>query len=245
MTADAALAMNAGSTAPIGKLRAAIEILVTVLALPAALVATASVFGVRASPLGVFVPVFVAWLFMRRRGESWGAFGFARPVSWRSAARWGVLGTVLAFAASSAILLVVTRLGLGVPDISLLVGILEGDLFNYILWMVLVVWGSAAFGEELLARGFLLNRFHAIFGATGRPWLWAAIAQAGLFGMFHFYQGLVGMVSVTVVALVLAFVYLRTGRNLAAPIITHGVIDSVGVTLIYLGISPFAGFGGS
>jgi membrane protease YdiL (CAAX protease family) len=38
--------------------------------------------------------------------------------------------------------------------------------------------------------------------------------------------------------LLLGIMYLRTGRNLAVPIVAHGIQDSIDVILIFLGKYP-------
>lgn len=48
-------------------------------------------------------------------------------------------------------------------------------------------------------------------------------------------QGPTGVANIFVLALVFGAVYLRSGRNLWPLIAAHGIIDTVGITLIYLG----------
>lgn len=58
----------------------------------------------------------------------------------------------------------------------------------YLFYATLVSWGTAAFGEELIVRGFILDRLIKIIGSTAlAPSLLAICFQAGLFGAFHFH----------------------------------------------------------
>ena len=67
------------------------------------------------------------------------------------------------------------------------------------LWMLIPVsWGSAAFGDELLVRGFMQYRLTGIMGVRA-----AVVLQALIFALAHFYQGLAGMINVFFVGLIL------------------------------------------
>ena len=82
-----------------------------------------------------------------------------------------------------------------------------------------------------------------MFWAGATPWLAAlgllSVWWRGLaFGAVHVYQGLSGMVATGLTGLVLAGVYVGTGRNLWAASATHGVLDTAGFVLIYLGLYP-------
>ena len=127
------------------------------------------------------------------------------------------------------------RLGVQSLDLSSLKEIIQGNRLVYLQFMILVVWDSAAVGEELFARGFLLNRLERAFAGVRGAWLFAAIVQALVFGSLHFYQGPVGVASSAMIGFLMAMLFLVTGRNLWAPILAHGLIDSYAVTMIYLG----------
>ncbi|HJT45785.1 MAG TPA: CPBP family intramembrane glutamic endopeptidase [Chthoniobacterales bacterium] len=110
-------------------------------------------------------------------------------------------------------------------------------------WKLLIIgivlsWTLAAFGEETVYRGYLTNRVAGIFGESKAAWITAAILITLLFGLAHFPQGPTGVIENVVDGAVLAALYFATGRNLWAPIIAHGIQDTVDVVLIYLGIYP-------
>jgi membrane protease YdiL (CAAX protease family) len=127
------------------------------------------------------------------------------------------------------------RLGAPPVDVDLVADFIEGDLGNYLLFLIPIGWGTAAFGEELLVRGFLLARFSALVGTA-----WGVVLQAGLFTLGHAYQGVTGMVNIFAVGLILGVVTLRAGGNLWPAIVAHGLIDTLGLTLIYLGYAGMA-----
>ena len=48
-------------------------------------------------------------------------------------------------------------------------------------------------GEELLMRGFVLNRLADVFGRSRMGWSVAVLIHAMFFGLLHVYQGVPGV----------------------------------------------------
>jgi membrane protease YdiL (CAAX protease family) len=89
-----------------------------------------------------------------------------------------------------------------------------------------VSWGSAAFGEELLARGFILDRLAKVIGGRQSPAFVAAVfLQAAIFGAFHMYQGIGGAIVTAAAGLVLGLVWLFGRHNLWPSVLLHGLVD--------------------
>ncbi len=225
------------------RLRAFVEAIGVMLFLPVA----TTIVAVVATITGLFNPIFAAtgtwlagilcWFLLKREDISWHDLGFKMPDNIGKSVLFGIGAMISSFVIIAVVISGIRAAGLPLPDTSLF-GFLEGNTAIYIPFMILIVWGSAAIGEELLARGFLLNRFEIVFKNVQKPWLLAAVAQAVLFGLAHFYQGPSGIIITGIVGFVLALTYQFTGRNLIAPIIAHGLIDTVSITSIYLGAAP-------
>jgi uncharacterized protein len=66
----------------------------------------------------------------------------------------------------------------------------------------------------------------------------AVLFSAVLFGVSHISQGLSGVLSNFVGALVYGALYLLAGRNLWVPILVHGLEDTIAFLLIFLGRYP-------
>jgi len=98
-----------------------------------------------------------------------------------------------------------------------------------------VIWGFAAFGEEIAYRGYLLNRGAESVSGTKPAWWAAVLVSAVLFGFGHYYKGPSGVVDSTFAGLVLGTVYLLSGRNLWTAVLAHGFIDTAGLIGVYLG----------
>lgn len=190
-----------------------------------------------AVPAQMLILFVLATVLLRRRGERWRSIGLARPHSWRRVAGLVVAGYLGVICLNALlVLLVFPRLGIAPPAFGAL-GVLKGHPWVYVSWLLLA-WSSAALGEELQFRGFLWSRLERLFGG-GPAAAWATlIAQAGLFGLGHVYQGLGGVLATTCAGLVLGAIFLAGRRNLVACMVLHGVIDTVSLTALFLGLVP-------
>lgn len=80
---------------------------------------------------------------------------------------------------------------------------------------------TTGYCEELFFRSYLLRRL----GQAGLRPIWAAIASALLFGLGHGYQGLVGLVSGSLLGLYFAWRWYDS-KNLHEIAIGHGLFDA-------------------
>ncbi|HUE40624.1 MAG TPA: type II CAAX endopeptidase family protein [Chthoniobacterales bacterium] len=103
---------------------------------------------------------------------------------------------------------------------------------------IILAWILAAFGEETVYRGYLLNRCADLLGRSTVAWTASAVLITLLFGLAHFPQGPTGIIENVIDGAILAAMYFATGRNLWVPIVAHGIQDTVDVLLIYLGWYP-------
>ena len=114
---------------------------------------------------------------------------------------------------------------------------LAGNLPQF-LWVMPLVWVFAAFGEEFLYRGFILENVRRILGAGNAAMVAAIIVQAVLFGAGHAYQGPVGMIPIGVGGIVYGLLYWAGGRRLWPLILGHGIVDTIGFTIMFKGGTP-------
>ena len=185
------------------------------------------------------VPILFAlfWISFRLREGSWGVASFRRPKSWPKTVILGVLGALVLQAGSQFVVEPVAQYFWHQPE--QVPSLLSGPALGWrgALRSLLIVWTFAAVGEETGYRGYLLTRI-ADLGNRSRPaYLAALIGAAVLFGFGHFYKGPTGVVDSTYSGLVLGGVYLLAGRNLWAPILTHGISDTFAVVMVWLGLA--------
>ena len=192
--------------------------------------------------LGMWGAVLAGGLLLWRSGRSWREIGLRRPESWRTTFGWTAAILVVAFAGTWLLGMLIQSFTDWPPlDVGYIREEIEGNFVAFALWMVLVVWGSAAFGEELFFRGFMLDRLSFAFGPNRAGIAIAIILQAAQFGALHAIQGTAGIVITAWVGLVMAVAYFASGRNLWAPILAHGITDTISLTLMYFG-TPLPGY---
>ena len=180
---------------------------------------------------------FLAWASLRLRGMSWREVGFERPRSWGRA-----FGVGIAVGLAMEVLeLFVTQPLLArwigkMPNLSDFAD-LVGNVKLLLIYLALV-WVLGAVGEELVYRGYLMNRIAGLFRNTRAAWTVSLVAVSVAFGCAHLDQGSTGMVENILNGLLLGGLYLACGRNLAVPVIAHAFSDTLDFLLIYLGKYP-------
>lgn len=110
---------------------------------------------------------------------------------------------------------------------------IRGNVLNYLLFL-LIMWVLAAFGEEFLYRGYMTKRLANIFGNAKSGWAAAIIISSAVFGFAHLYQGIVGVITTGFVAIIFGVIFYRNQHNLWVGILTHGIYDVFGITLVFL-----------
>jgi membrane protease YdiL (CAAX protease family) len=184
----------------------------------------------------VYAFVFVlASLFLRRIGLK--GIGLSRPKGWKKAGVIGFgAGVGLQFLSLYVIEPILAKLTGQLPDLSQF-SALKGNTQFLLMWLA-ISWTVAAVGEEVVYRGYFMNRVTDLIGKTQAAWVLSLFFGAILFGSIHYYQGLSGMLSTGISGLAFGILYLTTGRNLWAPIFAHGIYDTVGFLLIFFGKYP-------
>ncbi len=161
--------LDSAGVRPLSGTRAALELAaVVVLVLVGSILGSLTRQLALASILGMALPLIAATLFLYRQGLGWRALGFGRRMPfWRfSALAVGIAAGAL-FLTGFVLGPVLRSLGAPPANPDVLVHSIEGNTFNYLVFLFPVTWGSAAFGEELLMRGFVFHRFSALAGPPG------------------------------------------------------------------------------
>jgi hypothetical protein len=188
----------------------------------------------RIVPNEVVILCVLGLISARVRNGGIAALGFRRPASWVR-----IVQIALAAAALRIVLgeFVIDPLAeLFWPPAAAPEGAsqITGNLKNAAL-AFLIVWGFAAFGEEIAYRGYLLNRAADMGGGSAAAYWIAMFVVAVLFGFGHAYKGPAGIVDSGIAGLILGAAYLVSGRTLWACILAHGFIDSFAVVMAYFG----------
>jgi len=185
----------------------------------------------------VFVGVIASSWRLYASHSNWWDLGLRAPGSWL---RTILLAIALLAASQLAVFLIVGPIARAAHwpamDVSRFAG-MHGNWQALLGWL-LVAWTSAAIGEELLFRGFLLSQLQVLLGSTRIAAVAAIVAQAVCFGVAHGYLGPRGVATALVVGLLYGGVYVATGRNLLVLMLAHGLTDSLSLIAIYAGAVP-------
>ncbi len=179
----------------------------------------------------------VCWLSLRIRGLRWRDVGLARfrswPVTLGLGAAIGIGMELLQLFVTQPLLVSVTKTA---PDLSFFRRLVGNP--KLLVVMLLLVWILAAFGEELVYRGFVLNRLADLGRGTKAAWVASLLFMSIAFGFHHYQQGITGIIDEGLMGFLLGLGYLACDRKLAVPIVAHGVQDTVDMVLLYLGKYP-------
>lgn len=196
-----------------------------------------SVIG--AGSIAMWCGIFIATFFMKKQNITWKSRGFNLPAdgkNWFKAIGIAMLVVVIVLAFMAAVVPIISSvLDVTIPKSST-------DRFEFLLgnpvylavYLLVVIWIGAAVGEELLMRGFLLNNLISLFGERKAGVISAVVLHATIFGMLHISQGIPGIISTGIVAVIFALVYLYIGRKLFPLIIAHGLINSLALIGYYV-----------
>lgn len=189
-----------------------------------------------AGPISLLILLSGMTVYFRFKGLNWSQFGLIKLPGLKSWL-WLLPQVLLAFVAILATGVLTSKIGSALgfevmgeqPEgINERWGqVAEGSLPHYLLWIGLSIF-SAGFGEEMLFRGYFINRINDGLGksliATGL----AILLPALLFGYGHmYYQGLRGLITTGMIGLTLGLLYVLYKRNLWPLIIAHAVVDSL------------------
>lgn len=179
----------------------------------------------------------LGWISIRLRGMRWRDVGLSVPTKWRSLVLIGVAAGVtmelFELFATQPLLVALTGKYPDLSDFRQLVG-----NFPMLLLVVAASWILAGLGEEAAWRGYILNRVADLFGQNRLGWGISIGIVSVVFGLAHSYQDITGIIENSLAGALLALLYLACGRNLIAPIIAHGVTDTVDSIIVYFGHYP-------
>jgi len=179
----------------------------------------------------------LGWASLRLRGMRWKDVGFAPPRRWGKAVLVGIAVGVCMETFELFVTQPLLARWLGkMPDLSDFAAMV-GNLKVFLIYLVLV-WTLGAVGEEIVYRGYLMNRVAKVLHETKAAWLLSLILVSIVFGCGHLDQGATGMIENVWNGLLLGALYLACGRNLAVPVIAHAMSDTLDFVLIYLGKYP-------
>jgi membrane protease YdiL (CAAX protease family) len=181
--------------------------------------------------------LLLVWQGLRLRGEGWAHFGLRFGRTSRQSVARAVLLSFAVFVGGLTAYLIggwVAQLWPSVPA--------EADLSRYdflqgnlpmLLLSLLGVYVVSSFGEEVVYRGFLINRIAELKRNGHHMQVFALLGSSLLFGLAHWDWGLAGVVQTGFFGLGLGIAYLLVGRNLWINVLPHGYMDTILLVALY------------
>jgi len=176
------------------------------------------------APLGGIL----ALLWVRWSRTPWSEIGFARPRSWT---RDLAVGIAFGIAFKLFMKAIVMPL-FGAPPINQAYHYLTGNPAALPGAVYLLIAGGG-FGEEVVFRGFLFERFGKLFGSGAGAKAGIVLLTAGLFALAHYPdQGLPGVEQAAITGLTFGTIFAVTGQ-IWIPMFAHAAFDLTALALIY------------
>lgn len=178
-----------------------------------------------AIPIAGLLVLIWAWLSYTPLRE----LGLKRPGSWLGVLVIGIVTGVALKVAMKSVLLPY----LGAPAVNPAFQHMHGDLNAFLLVVPdLIIF--AGFCEELIFRGYLINRWQAAVGRSALSGVGAILITAAIFGPLHYtMQGYWGALQATIVGILFAGAYLLNGQRLWSLIVAHAAFDVFAFWIIY------------
>jgi len=182
--------------------------------------------------------LFLVWSGLKLRGESWKDFGLTfKTITIKEALKvfmLSLLVLVLAgvgFFIGSIIMVNIT----GMPESADMSGYdyLKNNIGMLLLTLV-GVFIVSSFGEEVIYRGFLINRISQFGIDLKKGRIIAVILSSVIFGLAHYSWGAIGMVQTGFMGLALGICYIKLKKRLWILILAHAYMDATLMIQMYL-----------
>ena len=178
------------------------------------------------------------WLGLKLRSESWADFGLTfQTISFRGCLKvFGLSLLVFVIGVSAFILGSILMANItGVPESA---DFSKYDFLKDNLGGLFLTLGGvyiiSSFGEEVIYRGFLINRISQ-FGAWSKyGTAIAVILSSVFFGLVHYEWGPMGMVQTGFMGLAMGICYIKLKKRLWILVLAHAYMDTLLMVQMYL-----------
>ncbi len=209
------------------------KLLITVELLVSALIP--ALWGLLPLPRTIMPLLLLGWLSLWLRRLRWKDVGWRRPESWPRTLALGIAigasAEVLGYTVVNPVLLRLTGEAATANGLAFLRGNLPA-----LLVLLAFTWPLAAVAEEMVYRGYVLNRLVDLFGRSRLGWGISLVLSAVMFSLAHGQYGLRFIATSSLMGLIEGGSYLLKRRNLCLPIVIHGMSNTISLTLLFLGL---------
>ena len=176
----------------------------------------------------------VVIIYATMNKEQFSSIGFSKPASWLAS----LVQSIVLAAIIVVLVMYIVR-----PAVEFLThDPIDSSIFRplvgnpqLLIQFLVIGWVIGGICEEIIFRGFFLERISSYI--SGRAGILVAIALTStLFGFLHSYQGISGQLTTGIVGAMLGAIYFASGRRVLLTIFTHGMINTISFSMIYLGV---------
>ena len=181
--------------------------------------------------LNVLLPFLLILSYCYKTDSLKNSLGFSKP---KNIVKLIGLSLLLALAISILSYVIFLPVILKITGVPLSIGVFEQVRNNSsALFISLIIgWFVGGIMEETIFRGFMISKsikyLKPKIGATI-----GVIFSSILFGSLHSYQGISGQILIGFTGLILAIIYLISKRNLWLNILTHGLVNTISMIVLY------------
>lgn len=182
-----------------------------------------------------FVVLGVLWVYLNLTGESFSSIGFRfADLKWKAFYKGGFFGLI--YAAFNFWLLgpfithVLKFKHANLSDFAYI----RHHFFSYLLLIALATVLVIPY-EEIVFRGFILNRLKNIMRDKGTIFSLSGLIAAALFALYHWQEGMGAVIAIFIFALAVTWVYRKFKNNLWYAIFFHILYDVFMLTMVLLG----------
>ncbi|TKK68481.1 CPBP family intramembrane metalloprotease [Ilyomonas limi] len=112
---------------------------------------------------------------------------------------------------------------------------IKNNIINLMI-ITIAAWVVGGFYEEIVFRGFIQRTIQKWLAEYKSSFWLAGLLTSVLFGLYHWQQGIFGVIPATLGGLYWTYLLRRYNGNLWYPIVSHAAYDTIALTMIYLDI---------
>ncbi len=189
--------------------------------------------GIKKAPgIGILLSLAAIGVLLWQKHTTWAGMGFIPQENWLKTIGLGfLLGAGIALLGIILIDPLAEKMT-GIPHDYSVVESVRGSLQS-LFTMIVLIWVTVAFIEEILFRGFLMTELVKVLGASPAALGANALITAIVFGLAHWYQGKSGVLSSGFISVLISLIFIWSGFNLWLVILIHGFIDTTYLALMY------------
>lgn len=183
---------------------------------------------------GILLVFPLVWISLWLRKLGWKGVGLRRPPNWLRTVALGVLTGIMAQLLAvwliDPLLVQLTGQPFDLSDFRRI----PGNAPNLLAYIV-IGWLLGAFLEEMVYRGYMINRFVDLFRSKRLGSVVGVMVGSLLFAIGHLNLGIASVLETFLFSLLYSALYLAAVKNLWLPIISHGIYNTTFFVLVYLG----------